>query len=153
MMDHNPHTDDRADTIARLTERYYAGLTSLEEERTLRQLLARDESHEHRPQRAILAYTAMMRRRSRRPHNGLRKAMSMAMSMAAALTAAVGLTYAALTFGTDGSECYAMVDNRMIDDPTTVTAMMEATLGEVAAARDDMHAAVANQLNEISLQL
>lgn len=149
MMDQNPHTDDRADTIARLTERYYAGLTSLEEERTLRQLLARDESHEHRPQRATLAYTAMMRRRSRRPHNGLRKAMS----MAASLTAAVGLTYAALTFGTDGSECYAMVDNRMIDDPTTVTAMMEATLGEVAAARDDMHAAVANQLNEISLQL
>lgn len=149
MMDQNPHTDDRADTIARLTERYYAGLTSLEEERTLRQLLARDESHEHRAQRATLAYTAMMRRRSRRPHNGLRKAMS----MAAALTAAVGLTYAALTFGTDGSECYAMIDNRMIDDPTTVTAMMEATLGEVAAARDDMHAAVANQLNEISLQL
>lgn len=149
MMDQKPHADDRADTIARLTERYYAGLTSLEEERTLRQLLARDESHEHRAQRATLAYTAMMRRRSRRPHNGLRKAMS----MAAALTTAVGLTYAALTFGTDGSECYAMVDNRMIDDPTTVTAMMEATLGEVAAARDDMHAAVANQLNEISLQL
>lgn len=31
--------------------------------------------------------------------------------------------------------------------------MVEATLGEVAAARDDMQASVASQLNEINLQL
>lgn len=144
MTDQDTHT-----TIDRLTERYFAGLTSLEEERTLRCLLARDGSIEHSPQRATMAYTAMMRRQSSRPHTALRRAMG----IAAATATAVGLTYAALTFGAADSECYAMIDNRMIDDRAAVTAMVEATLGEVAAARDDMQASVASQLNEINLQL
>ncbi|RXE63184.1 hypothetical protein [Paramuribaculum intestinale] len=149
MMDQDPHITRPTDAIDRLTERYFAGVTSLEEERTLRRLLARNESIEHRPQRATMAYTAMMRRRGTRPHTALRRAMS----IAAATATAVGLTFAALTFGAADSECYAMIDNRMIDDRAAVTAMVEATLGEVAAARDDMQASVASQLNEINLQL
>ena len=74
-----------------------------------------------------MAYTAMMRRQSNRPH---RSAPGHEHSRQAAATA-VGLTYAALTFGAADSECYAMIDNRMIDDRAAVAAMVEAPHSEM----------------------
>lgn len=81
-------------------------------------------------------------------------ALRRVMRIAAAVMVGAGLTYAAITFSPDGADvCYAMVDDQRIDDRDAVMAMMEATLGEVAQAQDDMRSAVADQFNEINSQL
>ena len=152
-MDNNRQTYHSTTEINRLTERYYAGLTSLEEERELRRLLAEERTDDdHDADRAVAAYTAMMRpRRTGMADSG---AWRRAMRTAAALMVGAGLTYAAITFSPDaGDECYALVDQRRIDDREAVMGIMEATLGEVARAQADMRSSVADQFNEINSQL
>ena len=76
------------------------------------------------------------------------------MRIAAAVMVGAGLTYAAIAYSSGaGDECYAMVDQRRIDDREAVMGLMEATLGEVARAQADMRSSVADQFNEISSQL
>lgn len=152
-MDKNRQTYNNPTDICRLTERYYAGLTSLEEERELRRLLAEERRGDDREaDRAVAAYTAMMRPRRRGARRG--EAMRRAMRIAAAVMVGAGLTYAAIEYTpTAGDECYAMVDQRRIDDREAVMGIMEATLGEVARAQADMRSSVADQFNEISSQL
>ena len=141
-MDNNRQTYNSPTDIGRLTERYYAGLTSLEEERELRRLLAEERRGDDREaDRAVAAYTAMMRPRRRGARRG--EALRRAMRIAAAIAYSSGA----------GDECYAMVDQRRIDDREAVMGLMEATLGEVARAQADMRSSVADQFNEISSQL
>lgn len=152
-MDNNRQTYNRPTDIGRLTERYYAGLTSLEEERELRRLLAEGRRGDDcEADRAVGAYTAMMRPRRRGARRG--EALRRAMRIAAAVMVGAGLTYAAIAYSPGaGDECYAMVDQRRIDDREAVMGLMEATLGEVARAQADMRSSVADQFNEISSQL
>lgn len=152
-MDKNRQTYNNPTEIDRLTERYYAGLTSLEEERELRRLLAEERRGDDREaDRAVAAYTAMMRPRRRGARRG--EALRRAMRIAAAVIVGAGLTYAAIAYSPGaGDECYAMVDQRRIDDREVVMDIMEATLGEVARAQADMRSSVADQFNEISSQL
>lgn len=152
-MDNNRQTYNSPTDIGRLTERYYAGLTSLEEERELRRLLAEERRGDDcEADRAVAAYTAMMRPRRRGARRG--EALRRAMRIAAAVMVGAGLTYAAIAYNPGaGDECYAMVDQRRIDDREAVMGLMEATLGEVARAQADMRSSVADQFNEISSQL
>lgn len=152
-MDNNRQTYHSTTEIDRLTERYYAGLTSREEERELRRLLAEERTDDDRDaDRAVAAYTAMMRPRRRGTRRG--EALRRPMRIAAAVIVGAGLTYAAIAYSPGaGDECYAMVDQRRIDDREAVMDIMEATLGEVARAQADMRSSVADQFNEISSQL
>lgn len=139
--------------IEELAERYFDGMTTVDEERRLRRLLASTDysSPTADEVRALLGYFAVERSRvaaeTRRRHPGLkRKILSVAASVALLVVAIV-----ALFNSSDSSiECYAMVGSERIEDMSEICALIEADLVCISDAQNSIGDAIASDLSAIS---
>lgn len=110
--------------------RYFDGATTAEEERLLRRFLAtpagRDPHYDDL--RAVMAFTAMGRRRAaqRRRTKALRPRL--AIGVAASLFLSVGISLTLRFTPAAVPDCYALVGGRYITDPDAVAAEMEQTM-------------------------
>ncbi|MDE5643611.1 MAG: hypothetical protein K2I56_08985 [Muribaculaceae bacterium] len=138
--------------LHRLIELYFDGMTSLDEERQLRRLLAdgRFRSAEAEEARAVMCVAVGLsptcsRKPRRLPAFG---------RVAAAAVAAVAVVSAGLYFGSGektlpvskGQECYAYVGTELVRDPEVVMEIMQAQLAEMSEVADDFSRDIENTI-------
>lgn len=138
--------------LHRLIELYFNGMTSLDEERQLRRLLAdgRFRSAEAEEARAVMSVAVGLsptcsRKPRRLPAFG---------RVAAAAVAAVAVVSAGLYFSSGekilpaskGQECYAYVGTELVRDPEVVMEIMQAQLAEMSEVADDFSRDIENTI-------
>lgn len=139
--------------IEELAERYFDGMTTVDEERRLRLLLASTDysSPTADEVRALLGYFAAERSRAAARTGGRRmglkrKVLGIAVSVAVLVVAIVALFHSS-----DSSiECYAVVGSERIEDINEIRALIDADLVCISDAQNSIDDAIAADLSAIS---
>lgn len=123
--------------LDKLIEKYFAGDTTLEEERQLRIEMANTE--ENTPAineaRAVMSYSIADRPAAhRRTHVMVRLRVA---ASVAVLVVAGWVGYRVSEQQSAGAQCYAMINGEKITDDETVMEMMFAGLSDIAAAESE----------------
>lgn len=136
----------------KLTERYFDGLTTLAEEKRLRQLLANPQLKGAKldEARATLSFAAVS------PVTAARKPRVMPWRTVASVAASVALVVAlGAAFFTDGGghsdgACIAYVDGKRIENPDHVVEIMRSELSAMGEASAEVQDDIATELNAFS---
>lgn len=136
-----------------LTERYFAGETSLEDERKLRQLLAMPELEGDSldEARAVLGFAAVSP--LAKPGKGSSSSWRVAMKVAAsvALLFAIGVSFYAVSDSEYiGRDSVAYVDGERIDNPVLVAEIMHSELSLLGEATAEVREDISSELSEFS---
>lgn len=136
----------------RLTERYFAGETSLEDERRLRQLLAMPELEGDSldEARAVFGFAAVSPlAKPGKESSSWRVVMKVAASVA--LLFAIGVSFYAVSDSEYiGRDSVAYVDGERIDNPVLVAEIMHSELSLLGEATAEVREDISSELSEFS---
>lgn len=126
--------------LHQLIELYFEGMTTLEQERQLRSMLAdgRLRSPEAEEARAVLGVSAMMPMPQKA---ATRLAPLYRVAAVAVLLLVVGLLAGHFSGGptdTKSPDCFAYVGTELVEDPEIVMSMMQTQLSDMSAVADEV---------------
>lgn len=146
--------DNNEKILNQLIELYFEGMTTLEQERQLRSMLADGQfrSPEADEARAVMGISAMLQR----PKTVRRHRLRMQRVAAAA---AVLLTVGAITgyFSGTGartvpqSDCFAYVGTELVQDPDEVLGIMQEQLADMSAVADEVSRDLENTITLLKI--
>ncbi len=146
------------DDIHVLIERYFAGETSLDEERRLRFMLVSPDApatDDVAEARAVMGYASVMSRPATARASVAVRLRSFVPKIVAAASVAVVLTFVWGSIGggmrdVSNGECMAYVGGVRVSDADDVMAMMGADLRSIGEASADVDNGITEELNAIS---
>lgn len=136
--------------IDHLIERYFDGLTTLDEERRLRRALADPTlgGEAVEAARAVMGVFAAQRKASQRP--AARKLHAWRVAAGLALLIAATATFVLVPREAQPEPCYlTYTEGALIDDSEQVLALMQSDLGAMADAAESVNRSVDDDFDEI----
>lgn len=139
----------------RLVDRYFAGETTLDEERRLRQLLADPsiDTAEADEARAVMGLFVAERRQQHRPVATTRlttRRFATAISAAAAIAVVAMLAPRLLTSADSQQQCIAYIGNTTVSDRDAVMSSVALDLHDLAAAGESLTDGVLDDFNDLA---
>lgn len=141
--------------LHRLIDLYFDGMTSLDEERQLRRLLADSRFRSEKAEEARAVMSVAVGLSPECPPNPRRSPVFG--RVAAAAVAAAAVVSAGLYFSgrektlpvSKGQECYAYIGTEIVRDPDVVMEIMQAQLTEMSEVADDFSRDIENTIMTI----
>lgn len=145
--------DNNEKILNQLIELYFEGMTTLEQERQLRSMLAdgRFRSREADEARAVLGVSAILR-----SHGTVRRRPVRMQHVAAAAVVLIASAIAGYFSGTGTpaapqSECFAYVGTELVQDPDEVLGIMQSQLADMSAVADEVSRDLENSITLLKI--